>query len=228
MEPKVSVNRSGQEGYSAFPGRRRLDWTPAFTTVAIFGLFFLFTVSPSGTDELAINSQPEKATDSGDAPQKDQRVPVIFALIALLGATATRIICSGIQSVHYIVPPDSFISDALNSRCCAEVVSPVALSFCTVSLVETMTSYIDGAEAICGSEKDFNWNIATGDRDHYDKAAGIWLIHFLVCAIASGLLLGWTLRRAYSATVRPLLLSIYSYGNLAFGELAVYFSAELE
>ncbi|CAI6093071.1 unnamed protein product [Clonostachys chloroleuca] len=189
MEPKVRSNRSEQEGYSPFPGRRRLDWTPAFTTVAILGLCFLFTVSPSGTDGQAIGGQFEQATGSGDAPQNDQRVSVIFTLIALVGATATRIIRNGIQSVHHIVSPDSSVADALTSRCWAGVVSPVGLSFFAVSLIETMTSYLDDAEAICGSQKDFNWNMAVGDREHYDKAAGIWLIHVLVCAIASGLLL---------------------------------------
>ncbi|CAH0055186.1 unnamed protein product [Clonostachys solani] len=189
MESKVNGNRSGQEGYGAFPDQRRLDWTPAITTVAILGFCFMFTVAPSGTDEQAISDQSEQATASRDAPQNDQRVPVIFTLIALVGATAARIIRSGIQSVHHITPPDFSIANTLNSRCWAEVVSPVVLSFCTVSLVETMTSYLDDAEAICGSEKDFNWNLAMGDWEHYDKAAGIWLIHFLVCAIASGLLL---------------------------------------
>uniref|UniRef100_A0A8H7NHX9 Uncharacterized protein n=1 Tax=Bionectria ochroleuca TaxID=29856 RepID=A0A8H7NHX9_BIOOC len=189
MEPKISSNRSEQEGYSAFPGRRRLDWTPAFTTAAILGLCFLFTVSLSGTDEQAIGGQSEQATGDGDAPQNDRRVSVMFTLIALVGATATQIIRSGIQSVRHVVPPNSSVADALDSRCWAEVVSPVALSFYTASLVETMTSYLDDAEAICGSEKDFNSNLAVGDREHYDKAAGIWLIHFLVCAMASGLLL---------------------------------------
>lgn len=50
----------------------------------------------------------------------------------------------------------------------------------------------------------------------------------VTCGHRNGRLGGWTLRRAYSATVRPLLLTIYSYGYLAFGELAVYFSAKLE
>ncbi|CAH0003762.1 unnamed protein product [Clonostachys byssicola] len=188
MESKVSANRSKQNVCGAFPGRRRLDWTPAITTVAILGLCFLFSVSPSGNNEQAMNAQSEQVTGSGNA-QNDQRVPVIFTLIALVGATATRIIRSGIQSVHHIVPRDSSITDAHNSRFWAGVLSPVALSFYTVSLVETMTSYLDGVEAICGSEKDFKWNMAVGDWEHYDKAAGIWLIHFLVCAIASGLLL---------------------------------------
>ncbi|CAG9941647.1 unnamed protein product [Clonostachys rosea f. rosea IK726] len=189
MEPKISSNRSEQEGYSAFPGRRRLDWTPAFTTAAILGLCFLFTVSLSGTDEQAIGSQSEQATGDGDAPQNDRRVPVIFTFIALVGATATQIIRNGIQSLHHVVPPDSSVADALDSRCWAEIVSPVALSFYSASLIETMTSYLDDSEAICGSEKDFNSNLAVGDRQHYDKAAGIWLTHFLVCAMATGLLL---------------------------------------
>jgi hypothetical protein len=164
MEPKISSNRSEQEGYSAFPGRRRLDWTPAFTTAAILGLCFLFTVSLSGTDEQAIGGQSEQATGDGNAPQNDRRVPVIFTFIALVGATATQIIRNGIQSLHHVVPPDSSVADALDSRCWAEIVSPVALSFYSASLIETMTSYLDDAEAICGSRRisTRTWPWATG------------------------------------------------------------------
>jgi hypothetical protein len=48
----------------------------------------------------------------------------------------------------------------------------------------------------------------------------------VTCGHRNGCLGGWTLRRAYSATVRPLLLAVYSHGDLAVGELAVCFSAK--
>ncbi|VUC27047.1 unnamed protein product [Clonostachys rosea] len=186
MEPKVRANLTEQEGYSAFPGPRRLDWTPAITTVAILALCFQFTITPSATGEHIGNGERECSPSNGDTPENDQRIPLIFTLIALLGGTATQIIRDGIQSVHHIAPPGSPIAGALISRCWAEVISPAALSFYTVALVETMTAYLDDAEAICGCGKDFNMNMALED---YDKAAGIWLIHLLVCAIASSLLL---------------------------------------